>query len=117
MFIILNKTISLIHMLFVETGHDSCSHPTLALTLTLKIVLVGLQMFSVLVAFIIDTFIPRLLNVDGCIFILRNVFHFFMTSFVFIAYSLVEFYALHELLIRGKKVCKHEASNKNVLNY
>jgi hypothetical protein len=78
--------------------------------------LIALQMLSFLVAFIIDIFIPRLLNIDECIFFLRNLFHFFMTPFVLIAYSFVEFYALHEVMIRGKKVCKHGASNKNTLN-
>ncbi len=78
--------------------------------------LIGLQMFSFAIAFIIDVFIPRILNIDECIFILRNLFHFLMTPFVLIAYSFVEFYALHEVLIRGKKVCKHGASNKTALN-
>ena len=78
--------------------------------------LIGVQMFSFAIAFIIDVFIPRMLNVDECIFILRNIFHFLMTPFVLIAYSFVEFYALHEVLIRGKKVCKHGASNKTALN-
>lgn len=79
-------------------------------------ILISIQMFSFLIAFVIDIFIPRLLNIDECIFFLRNLFHFFMTPFVLIAYSLVEFYALHEVMIRGKKVCKHGASNKNTLN-
>ncbi|CAF1180235.1 unnamed protein product [Adineta steineri] len=77
--------------------------------------LFSIQMFSFLIAFIIDIFIPRLLDVHECIFFLRNLFHFLMTPFVLIAYSLVEFYALHEVMIRGKKVCKHGASNKNTL--
>ncbi len=79
-------------------------------------ILISIQMFSFLIAFIIDIFIPRLLNIDECIFFLRNFFHFLMTPFVLIAYSFVEFYALHEVMIRGKKVCKHGASNKNTLN-
>ena len=74
------------------------------------------QMFSFSIAFLIDQFIPRLLNVDECIFFLRNLLHFLLTPFVLIAYSVVEFYALHEVMIRGKKVCKHGASNKNTLN-
>ena len=28
---------------------------------------------------------------------------------------MVEFYALHEVVIRGKEVCKHGASKKNAL--
>ena len=77
--------------------------------------MIGAQSCSYLVAFLIDAFIPRLLNVDEFIFFLRNIFHFLLTPFVLIGYSLVEFYALHELLIRGKKVCKHGASNKAAL--
>ena len=79
-------------------------------------ILVSMQMFAFLVAFVIDIFIPRLLNVNECIFFLRNLFHFLMTPFVLLGYSLVEFYALHEVMIRGKKVCKHGASKKNTLN-
>ena len=75
-----------------------------------------IQMCSFLVAFIIDIFIPRLLNVDECIFILRNFLRFLLTPFVLIAYSLVELYALHEVMIRGKKVFKHGTSNKTTLN-
>ena len=78
--------------------------------------LIIIQMCPFLVAFIIDIFIPRLLNVDECIFFLRNFLHFLLTPFVLIAYSLVELYALHEVMIRGKKVCKHGASNKTTLN-
>jgi cellulose synthase/poly-beta-1,6-N-acetylglucosamine synthase-like glycosyltransferase len=78
--------------------------------------LIAVQMFSFSIAFLIDIFIPKILNIDECIFILRNVFHFLMTPFVLIGYSIVELYALHEVLIRGKKVCKHGASNKNALN-
>jgi len=43
------------------------------------------------------------LNIDECIFIFRNILHFLMTSFVLIAYSFVELYALYEILIQGKK--------------
>ncbi|CAF1128815.1 unnamed protein product [Rotaria sordida] len=78
-------------------------------------ILILIQMLSFSIAFIIDIFICRLLNIDECIFILRNFFHFLMTPFVLIGYSFVEFYALHEVMIRGKKVCKHGASNKNML--
>ncbi|CAF3431929.1 unnamed protein product [Rotaria sp. Silwood1] len=79
-------------------------------------ILLSIQMLSFSVAFIIDIFISRLMNIKQCIFFLRNIFHFLMTPFVLIGYSLVEFYALHEVMIRGKKVCKHGASNKNTLN-
>lgn len=78
--------------------------------------LFGIQMFAFSIAFLIDIFIPPLLNVKECIFILRNVLHYLLTPLVLTGYSLVEFYALHELLIRGRKVCKHGASNKTTLN-
>lgn len=77
--------------------------------------LIGLQMLSFLVAFLIDMFIPRLLKVQERICLLRNVFHFMMTPFVLLAYSLVELYALHEVAIFGKNVCKHGASKKGAL--
>ena len=77
--------------------------------------LVG-QMLTFLLAFIIDIFIPKLLKVEECICFPRNLFHFLTTPFVLLAYSLVEFYALHELVIFGKKVCKHGASTKTALN-
>jgi cellulose synthase/poly-beta-1,6-N-acetylglucosamine synthase-like glycosyltransferase len=77
--------------------------------------LFALQMLTFSIAFIIDMFIPKLLNVDERIFILRNLFHFITTPFVLLTYSLVEFYALHEVVIFGKKVCKHGASAKEVL--
>lgn len=77
--------------------------------------LFGLQMLAFSAAFIIDIFIPKLLDVQECIFCLRNFFHFIMTPIVLIGYSFVEFYALHELVIFGKKVCKHGASDKKHL--
>ncbi|CAF4068338.1 unnamed protein product [Rotaria sp. Silwood2] len=77
--------------------------------------LFALQMLTFSIAFIIDIFIPKLLNVDECIFFLRNLFHFITTPFVLLAYSFVEFYALHEVVIFGKKVCKHGASAKGAL--
>ncbi|CAF3566079.1 unnamed protein product [Rotaria sp. Silwood1] len=75
----------------------------------------ALQMLTFLIAFLIDVFITRLIKVNQCIFILRNAFHFISTPFVLIAYSLVELYALHEVVVLGKKVCKHGASKKNAL--
>ena len=74
-----------------------------------------LQMLAFLMAFIIDGLIPRLLEVKECICLLRNGFHFVMTPFVLLAYSLVELYALHEIVIFGKEVCKHGASKKGAL--
>ncbi|CAF1103224.1 unnamed protein product, partial [Didymodactylos carnosus] len=60
-------------------------------------------MLTIVIAFIIDVFIPKLLNVDECSLILRNLFHLIATPFVLLAYSFVEFYALHEVIIFGKK--------------
>ncbi|CAF3311343.1 unnamed protein product [Rotaria socialis] len=77
--------------------------------------LFGAQMATFLVAFIIDMFIPKLLDVKECIFVLRNLFHFLTTPLVLLVYSLVELYALHEILIFGRKVCKHGASAKTAL--
>jgi hypothetical protein len=78
--------------------------------------LLAAQMFTFLIAFIIDIFIPRLLKVEECICLLRNAYHFISTPFVLLAYSFVELYALHELIIFGKKVCKHGASTKTALH-
>ena len=77
--------------------------------------LLALQMLAFATAFVIDAFIPRLLKVKECICLPRNLFHFISTPFVLLAYSLVELYALHEVVIFGKKVCKHGASNKDNL--
>ena len=45
----------------------------------------------------------------------RNLYHWIVSPFVLTAYSIVELYALHEVMIRGKKVCKHGASKKDAL--
>ena len=74
-----------------------------------------LQMLAFLMAFVIDAFIPKLLGVKEWICLLRNAFHFIMTPIVLLGYSLVELYALHEIVIFGKEVCKHGASNKDNL--
>ncbi|CAF4586453.1 unnamed protein product [Rotaria socialis] len=76
-----------------------------------------LQMLTFSIAFIIDIFIPKLLNVSECIFFPRNLFHFIMTPIVLLVYSFVEFYALHEVAIFGKKVCKYGASKKLDFNF
>jgi hypothetical protein len=77
--------------------------------------LFGLQMCTFLVALAMDALVVRLMKVHEFIFILRNAFHFISTLFVLLAYSLVELYALHEIVIFGRKVCKHGASDKIVL--
>ena len=77
--------------------------------------LLGIQMLIFLIPFLIDIFIPKLLNIEEDISILRNVFHYLSTPFVLLVYSFVELYALHEIVIFGRKVCKHGASKKTVL--
>lgn len=75
----------------------------------------GLQMLTFLVAFIIDMFMPKVLEVQEYIFVVRNFFHFITTPFVLLGYSFVEFFALHELAIYGKVVCGHDPSKKTAL--
>ena len=75
----------------------------------------GLQQLCFLVVFILDVAGPRLMNIEEHISFIRNVLHWVLTPFVLIAYSLVELYALHEVMIRGKEVCKHGASKKSAL--
>ena len=67
--------------------------------------------------FFIDWKAPLLLDPKPVekICLLRNVYHFLLSPLVLLAYSLVELYALHELLVRGKEVCKHGASKKQAL--
>jgi len=77
--------------------------------------LLGLQMLAFLVAFLIDVLIGRITHIQECICIFRNIFHFISTPFVLLGYSFIELYALHEVVVFGKKVCKHGASAKNVL--
>ena len=75
----------------------------------------GLQQICFLVVFILDVAGPKLMNVDEHINFIQNVLHWILTPFVLIGYSLVELYTLHEVMIRGKEVCKHGASKKSAL--
>jgi len=77
--------------------------------------LAALQQLCFLVVFALDVAGPKLMNVQEHISFVRNVLHWILTPFVLIGYSLVELYALHEVMIRGKEVCKHGASKKNAL--
>lgn len=43
----------------------------------------------------------------------KNIYHWIAAPFVMIAYALIAFYALTEVVFRGKRVCKHGASKKN----
>ena len=67
--------------------------------------------------FILDRLTVRLTEpkVKERICLLRNIYQWILCPFVLLGYSLVELYALHEVLIRGKKVCKHGASKKDAL--
>jgi hypothetical protein len=47
--------------------------------------------------------------------LVRNVFQWLLSPAVILGYSLVELYALHEVMIKGKEVCKHGSSKKEVL--
>jgi hypothetical protein len=49
----------------------------------LMYILISIQMCSFLVAFIIDIFIPRLLNIDECIFFFMKYFSFFTNTYCF----------------------------------
>ena len=70
------------------------------------------------VYFFLDWRSPKLLDPPPVerISWLRNCLHFLVSPLVILAYSLVEFYALHELLLFGKSVCKHGASKKQGLS-
>lgn len=78
-------------------------------------VLAGLQQLCFLVAFIVDVAGPKLMEIKEHISFVRNFFHWLFTPLVLVGYSLVELYALHEVMIRGKEVCKHGASEKSAL--
>ena len=69
------------------------------------------------VIFILDRLTVRLTEprVEERISLLRQLFQWILSPCVLLGYSVVELYALHELLIRGKKVCKHGASKKEAL--
>ncbi|XP_055354351.1 uncharacterized protein LOC129600001 [Paramacrobiotus metropolitanus] len=67
-------------------------------------------------AFILDAVATRgLLNLREDIGFLRNVLHWAVAPLVLLAYSAVEYYAICEVALRGKEVCKHGASKKDGL--
>ena len=67
--------------------------------------------------FALDALAPKLLvpRPKERISLLRNLLHFVLSPIVIAAYSLVEFLALNELAVRGKKVCGHRPSKKTDL--
>ena len=80
--------------------------------------LLGVTYLTMAVYFFLDWQAPKLLDPapKERISLLRNCLHFLSSPLVILAYSLVEFYALHELLLFGKSVCKHGASKKQGLS-
>ena len=83
--------------------------------LMLTFVVLNHGIFAVI--FILDKLTVRLTEprVQERISLLRQLFHWILSPCVLLGYSVVELYALHELLIRGKKACKHGASKKEAL--
>ena len=45
----------------------------------------------------------------------RNLYQLVVSPLVVLGYSLVEFWALMELAVRGREVCSHKPSNKTEL--
>ena len=56
--------------------------------------------------FLLDWVSPKLLNPqpEEEISIIRNVYHFLMSPLVILVYSLIEFWSIQELALRGKEV-------------
>ena len=77
--------------------------------------LAALQQMAFMVVFTMDIIGPRLMNVKEQISFTRNFIHFLLSPMVLLGYSFVQFYALHEVAIRGKEVCKHIPAKKNAL--
>ena len=48
--------------------------------------------------------------------VLRNLLHLALSPLVLLAYSMVELFALHEVMVKGKQVCKHGAAKKEALD-
>ena len=73
--------------------------------------------FNSLSMFILDRLCPKLLvpQPEEHISIVRNICHFVISPLVIMGYSLIEFWSIHELAIRGKKVCSHKPSKKTEL--
>ena len=79
--------------------------------------LLCLQYLVFLAIFIVDAIAVKLIKpkIEERISLVRNMFQWIMSPFVLLGYSVVEWIALHEVMIRGKKVCKHGASKKDAL--
>ena len=83
----------------------------------LSLTFLGLTYLTNAIFFFIDWKAPKLLDPKPVerICLLRNFYHFVVSPLVILAYSVVELYALHELLLLGRQVCKHGASKKQNL--
>jgi hypothetical protein len=66
-------------------------------------------------AFMMDALGTRLAGVKEDIHFVRNFVHWLSGPWVLLAYSLIEYFAIVEVAIRGKAVCKHGASKKDGL--
>ena len=66
--------------------------------------LLGVTYLTMAIYFLLDWQAPKLLHPapKERISLLRNCLHFLFSPLVILAHSLVEFYALHELLLFGK---------------
>ena len=60
----------------------------------------------------ITTTVPR---IREQISLVRNLFQLLLAPIVLLGYSLVELYALSEVMVKRKEVCRHGASKKDVL--
>ena len=66
--------------------------------------------------FLLDKLATRcVLDVNEHICPIRNLLHWISSPFVLLDYSMVGYYAIAEVAIRGKKVCTHGASKKGAL--
>ena len=80
--------------------------------------LVCQQLIFIVIFLYIDIKAKKLMKIQENIGLLVNLIHWLSTPFVLVFYSMIKFYSLHELMIRGKKVCNHipaEKSNLDVL--
>ena len=80
----------------------------------LSLILLYLNSLSM---FLLDWLCPKLLcpqPVEKISFV-RNAYHFLLSPLVILGYSLIEFFAIQELAIKGKKVCNHKPSKKSDL--
>ena len=64
--------------------------------------------------FVLDRLSQQLLvpRPEERISVVRNLYHVLVSPLVIIGYSLVEFWAIMELAVRGKQVCQHKPSKK-----